>query len=117
MREALDTFFSAWGETDADRRRELISGVLAPAFSYCDPRTPGRITTADALLDYVGAFSANAPGWTASVVRADGHHGYTRALVAFGDGEMAQHGTYFGEADESGNIVLLTGFVGTGVAE
>ena len=114
---SLETFFGAWGETDAGPRAAAIADAMAPQFTYSDPRSGARITDLDALTDYVSQFSANAPGWTASVAASDAANGFTRALVAFGgmgpDGsEMIQHGTYFAELDGDGRIVTLAGFVG-----
>ena len=122
MADSLERFFGAWGETSDDARMEALEGALAPGFTYSDPRSNGRLSDIAALSDYLSAFTANAPGWTARVVRADVVNGYTRALVAFGgpgpDGsEMTQHGTYFAETDDLGRIETLAGFVGAGGIE
>jgi len=119
MSDPIDTFFAAWSETDADKRAALIASATAPDVTYSDPRSGGRLAGQSALSDYVGMFSANAPGWTAKVVSSDAVNGYARTLVAFGgmgpDGaEMTQHGTYFSETDNTGNLVMIAGFVGTG---
>ncbi|MEM1301747.1 MAG: nuclear transport factor 2 family protein [Pseudomonadota bacterium] len=119
MTSALDTFFSAWSETDAARRTALIEEAIAETFSYSDPRSGGRLTGIDAISEYVGAFSANAPGWTATADSADDVNGYIRAVIAFGgmgpDGQqMTQHGTYFAEIDTEDRLTLLAGFVGKG---
>jgi len=121
MSDAIDTFFGAWSVTDADERRALIANAIADDFTYADPRSNGRLSDLGKLDDYVGMFSTNAPGWTATVEKSDGANGFARAVVAFGgkgpDGaEMVQHGTYFAETDDDGKLTLLVGFVGTGVA-
>ena len=85
---------------------------------YVDPRTPAPITSISALSDYVGMFSANAPGWSAKVVERDTIAGMTRATVAFsGEGpdgtEQTQLGQYFIESD--GDLISrMVGFVGVG---
>ncbi|SHI79040.1 nuclear transport factor 2 family protein [Wenxinia saemankumensis] len=118
MADTIETFFAAWGETDPDARLEAIAGTLATGFVYCDPRTGGRITTEDELLDYIAAYTEQAPGWWAKVERVDTHHGYHRVLVGFGEGdETRMRGTYFAELDELGRIELLAGFRGDGAAE
>lgn len=122
MTDSVATFFDAWSMTDADARRRAIDSAMAPAFTYSDPRSGGRLTDPGALNDYLGAFSANAPGWTATVASADTRDGYVRALVAFGgkgpDGtDMVQHGQYFAELDGDGRIATIVGFVGTGAPE
>lgn len=86
--------------------------------AYIDPRTPGPINSAEALCDYVGMFSDNAPGWKAEVVKSDTIGTQTRVTVAFGgagpDGkQMVQHGQYFVEL-AGDRIIRMTGFAGTG---
>jgi len=66
-------------------------------------------------------FSANALGWSASVIGSDTPAGMTRVTVAFGgmgpDGkQMVQLGQYFVETD--GDLISrMVGFFGTGAAE
>lgn len=63
-------------------------------------------------------FSANAPGWSATVVVSDTAAGVTRATVAFSgkgpDGaERTQLGQYYVETD--GDLISrMIGFVGVG---
>ena len=114
---SLSQFFDAWSQTDAAARHAAIDGAMADRFAYSDPRSGGRLTALDALADYVGQFSANAPGWTAQVEASDTQNGFVRALIRFGgkgpDGsDMAQHGTYFADLDADGKITSLAGFVG-----
>jgi len=118
---AIETFFSAWGmDSDADRLA-AISTAYAAGGTYADPRSQGALTGAEAIAAYVNMFSANAPGWTAKVVKSDETAGSIRATVAFGgmgpDGkDMVQHGQYFADL-EDGKITRMTGFVGTGAPE
>ncbi len=118
---AIDTFFDAWGmESDSDRRA-AINSVYAPSGTYADPRTPSLLTGPKAIAGYVNMFSANAPGWTAKVVKSDTTEGAFRVTIAFGgigpDGnEMVQHGQYFVTMDGS-KISRMVGFAGTGAPE
>ncbi|AKS45065.1 SnoaL-like domain-containing protein [Octadecabacter temperatus] len=119
MSDALTTFFDAWSEQDASKRANMIASATSPDATYSDPRSGDRLSGHAAISDYVGMFSANAPGWTAKVVSTDEVNGYARSAVAFGgmgpDGnEMTQHGTYFSEADDAGKLVMIAGFVGLG---
>ena len=119
MADVIANFFAAWGETDGDARLKAIARCMSAEFSYSDPRSGDRLATMEALSDYVGMFTANAPGWTATVETSDTVNGYIRAIVRFAgpgpDGrEIAQHGTYFAETDLSGRLKTLAGFVGTG---
>lgn len=121
MTDAIDTFFNAWGmNSDADRAAAIAS-VYAAGGTYADPRSPEILTGADTIAGYVNMFSANAPGWTAKVVKSDEIAGVIRATVAFGgkgpDGsEIVQHGQYFADL-AAGKITRMVGFVGTGAPE
>ena len=121
MSDSITAFFDTWQLEDADARLQKISSVVTPNVRYDDPRTPQTVTGSDALSQYVGMFSANAPGWSAKVITCDTTGGMTRATVAFGgkgpDGnEMVQHGQYFVET-EGDLISRMVGFVGTGSKE
>jgi hypothetical protein len=118
MNDQLDTFFGAWQLESREERLEKISKSVASSIVYVDPRTPEPITSISALSEYVGMFSANAPGWSAKVVVSDTIAGVTRATVAFSgkgsDGtEQTQLGQYFVESD--GDLISrMVGFVGIG---
>lgn len=121
MTDAITTFFDAWSETDADARAAKIAASCAPDVTYSDPRSGARLAGQAAVSDYVGMFSANAPGWTASVISSDVVNGYARTIVAFGgkgpDGsDMVQHGTYFSDTRDE-KLTMIAGFVGTGAPE
>lgn len=118
MSGSVSTFFEAWQIEDAVARREKISTAVSADIKYDDPRTPETITGIEALSEYVGMFSANAPGWSAKVVKSDTIGGITRSTVTFSgrgpDGtEQVQLGQYFSET-EGGVVSRLVGFVGTG---
>jgi len=118
MTDQIDIFFGAWQLESGEERRKKITSAVASGIVYVDPRTPEPITGISALCEYVGMFSANAPGWTAKVVASDTIAGMTRATVAFSgkgpDGaEQTQLGQYFVESD--GDLISrMVGFVGTG---
>ena len=121
MSDPISTFFAAWQLESADERLKQITSAVTPNIRYDDPRTPQTMEGIDALNDYVGMFSENAPGWSAKVLGSDTTAGMTRATVAFGgtgpDGnEMVQLGQYFVETD-GGLISRMVGFVGTGEPE
>ena len=118
MTNQIDTFFDAWQLESREERLEKISDSVASSIVYVDPRTPEPITGISALGEYIGLFSANAPGWSAKVVKRDTIAGMTRATVAFSgkgpDGtEQSQLGQYFVEFD--GDLISrMVGFVGVG---
>lgn len=118
MSDSISTFFDAWQIEDANDRLNKITSAVAKNIQYNDPRTPETINGIDALSDYVGMFSASAPGWSAKVVNNDITGSMTRTTVAFSgvgpDGtEQVQIGQYFIEK-EGGLISRMVGFVGTG---
>ena len=118
MSDPIATFFEAWEAEDNDLRSEKITRAVTANVQYDDPRTPETVHGAEALNSYVAMFSANAPGWKASVVKSDTIAGVTRTTVAFSgkgsDGaETVQFGQYFVEK-EGDLISRMVGFVGTG---
>lgn len=118
MSDQISIFFDAWKVEDSRSRLEKISNVVTHNVQYDDPRTPETVQGVDPLNEYVGMFSANAPGWSAKVVKSDTIGGTTRVTVAFSgmgpDGvEKIQLGQYFIEKD-SDLISRMVGFVGTG---
>lgn len=116
--QAIHDFFRAWGEADADARATLIRSAMAPEFSYADPRTEAALTSANALIDYVGMFNQAAPGATAKAVSISTTSGMHRATVEFAmPNGMVQMGQYFIETDAQGLLTRLTGFAGMGAPD
>ena len=121
MSNSIEMFFDAWELDAADGGSEKIASAVTPEVEYDDPRTSETIKGVGALSEYVGMFSANAPGWSAKVLKSDIVAGKTRVTVAFGgsgpDGnEMLQYGQYFVEMEDE-LISKMVGFVGTGEVE
>lgn len=121
MTNPVDTFFGAWGMDDDTDRASAISACMTASATYADPRSGGLLAGTDAITTYVSMFSANAPGWSARVVKSDEIAGTRRVTVAFGgpgpDGsDMIQHGQYFIDFDDT-RIARMVGFVGTGAPE
>lgn len=118
MSDSISAFFSAWEIEDPSTRLEEITSAVAKTIQYDDPRTPETLQGIDALSDYVGMFSASAPGWSAKVVKSDIIGGVSRVTVAFSgmgpDGiEKVQLGQYF--IEKQGELIArMVGFVGTG---
>ena len=118
MSDCIKTFFEAWQVEDSDLRLTQINSCVTEAIQYNDPRTPETVTGIPALNNYVGMFSANAPGWSAKVIKSDAVAGVTRVTVAFAgvgpDGaEQVQLGQYFVEKDAE-LVSRMVGFVGIG---
>jgi hypothetical protein len=118
MSDCIETFFDAWQVEEAELRFTQINNSVTKTIRYDDPRTPETLTGTEALNNYVGMFSANASGWSATVIKSDTIADVTRITVAFkgkgADGsEQVQLGQYFVEK-EGDLISRLVGFVGTG---
>ena len=121
MTDPIKTFFEALQIQDADARYKKISSAVTKNATYEDPRTPSALNGLQAISDYVGMFSANAPGWMAEVKKQDEIGQVTRVTVAFSgpgaDGTSQQQlGQYFIERHD-GLLSRLVGFVGTGEQE
>lgn len=115
MSDAIATFFDAWGMSDADARQSAVSASFGDAATYMDPRTEAALTGPLALAEYVGMFSAQAPGAVAEVTNTDARDGVTRATITFKmPNGMEQMGQYFVEHGPDGLISRMVGFVGTG---
>ncbi len=118
MSDCITTFFDAWQIEDAEVRLAKLKASVTETVQYHDPRTPETLQGIAALHNYVGMFSANAPGWSAKVIKTDEIAGVSRVTVAFGgmgtDGsEQIQLGQYFVE-QEGGLVSRMVGFVGIG---
>ncbi len=118
MSHAIESFFAAWGETDANTRKDALRAAVSPDFSYLDPRIDAPVTDFDALAGYVEMYAQYAPGATAAVVNLNDTAGVYRATVAFrmADGKE-QLGQYFIEPDAEGRAQRLVGFAGLGEPE
>ena len=118
MSDCIKTFFKAWQIEDEKLRLSTINSSVVETIKYDDPRAPETIIGIESLNNYVGMFSAHAPGWSAKVVKSDSIASVTRVTVAFSgpgpDGsEQTQLGQYFVEHD--GDLISrMVGFVGTG---
>lgn len=118
MSDSVVTFFEAWQFEEAESRLEKLGSALAEDIRYNDPRTPETLIGIDAVSSYLAVFSANAPGWSAKVVKSDTVGNITRVTVAFSgigpDGsQQVQLGQYF--VEHEGDLVSrMVGFVGTG---
>ena len=115
-KSALSDFFAGWGNTDADGRAEQIASAIGDNFHYADPHAPAPITTLADMLEFVAAFTENAPGATAEVLApVDLHNGHFRCTVRFVMGpDMAMTGQYYGDLNSDGKISRIIGFVGKG---
>lgn len=118
MSDCIKIFFESWQIEEAEPRLANLRRSVVESIQYDDPRTPETIKGIENLNNYLGMFSANAPGWSAKVIKSDTVANVTRVTVAFSgmgpDGsEQIQLGQYFLEK-EGDLLSRMVGFVGTG---
>jgi hypothetical protein len=56
--DRIDTYFEAWNESDASRRRALLERCVSAEAELLDPT--GRFRGLDSLRDRIGAFATGA---------------------------------------------------------
>jgi hypothetical protein len=109
----VDTYLSAWNETDADRRAELVERAWAADGRLIDP--PLAAEGHAGISDMAAALHAQFPGH--EFRRASGidtHHEQLRfawELVGL-DGAVALAGVDVGELAADGRLSRVTGFFG-----
>ena len=111
--ETVRVYCAAWGEPDADRRRELLGRVWAPEGTYTD--RPSHAEGREALVELIGDFLQKFPG--AQIVpssHADFHHGMLRFTwkIMGGDGKSLGEGIDFGVVGHDGKLQKIVGFNG-----
>jgi len=115
MSNSVETFFDAWGLTDATAREQAVRSVVTENIYYVDPSTAAPLSGAGELVDHVAMFTANRPGSTANVVGMNTQNRHVRATVDFFvDGKTAMRGQYFCDLNTDDMITKMVGFIGTG---
>jgi hypothetical protein len=113
LSSTVDTYLTAWNETDPDSRDKLIQQVWATDGQLVDP--PLAASGHSEISDMAAALQAQFPGHQfRRASEVDEHHGHFRfawQLVA-PDGSVAISGIDVGALDENGRIAQITGFFG-----
>lgn len=118
MSDALESFFAAWGKADTPSREAVFDTALAHPFRFADPGTPHPIEDIGQLADYVAADAGRVPATTAIIIACDRIADCARVLVEFRDDNRPfRRSQYFAALDDTGRIVQITGFNGTGEQE
>ena len=113
LKETLEAYATAWGETDAGIRSELLEACWADDAVYADPkaRAEGRA----ALADHIGGVQAEFPGLTIEITSGvDRHHDNIRFewRLQLADGSTAEEGIDFATLSDDGRLSGITGFFG-----
>lgn len=108
----VDAHLEAYGETDPDRRRELIALAWRDDGRLIDP--PMDASGHDGIHTMLGQVQGQFPGATFRRTSAvDGHHGYARygwELVA--DSKVVLAGTDIVHTGDDGRLATVLGFFG-----
>ena len=109
----IDTYLSAWNESDPDKRAGLVAAVWADDGRLIDP--PLAAEGHAGISDMAAALQAQFPGHHfRRATGIDTHHGYLRfgwELVG-PDGNVVLAGVDVGEVGEDGRLRRITGFFG-----
>jgi hypothetical protein len=117
LSSTVDTYLTAWNETNADSRDELIQEVWATDGQLIDP--PLAASGYSEISDMAAALQAQFPGHLfRRASEIDEHHGRFRFAWQFvaPDGAVAIAGIDVGALDEAGRIAQITGFFGDLIA-
>ena len=109
----VDTYLSAYNETDADARLSLLEEAFAADGCLIDPPIAGE--GRQGICDMMGAVHQQFPGHRfRRSSGVDEHHGYLRYGWELLDpaGNVALAGMDVGELDASSRLVRVTGFFG-----
>jgi hypothetical protein len=111
VKSVIDTYVSAWNETDANALQTRLADCWDASGVYTDPniQTKGR----KQLADYMLGFHQNVP--SATFVLTDNvvsHHGqlHIRWELVGPNRQILQNGNSFGEVSADGKLARMTGF-------
>lgn len=105
-----ETYASAWGEPEIERKRALFRESLDLACVYNDPLT--RTTGWDELERYMVDFNAKVPGGHFVVTEFLSHSNKSIAKWEMKDSKdvVLSTGVSYGEYNETGKLIAMTGF-------
>jgi SnoaL-like domain len=108
--QVWEQYAAAWKVAAADEKLALLRGAVSPACVYTDPTT--RLEGHDALLEYLLAFHQQVPGGHFVTERFFSHHQRSAArwTMRGAAGEVLGDGISYGEYDDGGRLVRMTGF-------
>jgi SnoaL-like domain len=109
-RATWEIYASAWKEASADAKRAKLAASVDRACTYRDPLT--QVDGHDALVDYMLRFHEQVPGGYFETTYFLAHHQRSIAQwnMRSGEGAIVGKGISYGEYDERGKLVAMTGF-------
>lgn len=112
-KDAVASYQAAWGEPDADARRQLLTAAWAEDAIYLDPSA--RVEGREALVQHIAGFRETFPGHAIEpTTDLDAHAGYLRFgwRMVDADGNEILEGVDFGTYAEDGKLTSIVGFFG-----
>ena len=105
-----ETYAASWKAPTAEEKRSLYEQSLSPDCVYTDPLTQARGWTE--LLAYMLDFHRQVPGGHFVTVEFIAHHqrSMARWKMCNGDDAVLGEGVSYGEYDDDGKLVVMTGF-------
>ncbi len=109
-REIWETYASAWGATERADKLAALDRSVGQRAVYCDPAAECR--GHDELVNYMLEFHKQVPGGHFETTYFLAHHGRSIAKwnMMGGAGEKVGEGVSYGEYDNDGALVAMTGF-------
>jgi hypothetical protein len=111
--EIIQTYGSAWSETDEAERRKILEACWTDDGLYIDPT--GRAEGREAFIAHIAGFQATFEGHQIDVKGGvDEHDGFLRFEWVMKDpsGATVLEGMDFGRLAEDGRLSLICGFFG-----
>lgn len=109
-REVWERYVKSWKVASEAEKRALLAGAAVPECVYRDPLMVA--SGQDELVAYMRAFHQQIPGGHFVTDEFMTHHGRSiaRWRMLDGEGGLQGTGTSYGEYDEHGKLVAMTGF-------
>lgn len=117
IRMTWDTYTRSWKAASAEERTALFAQALSEQCVYTDPLT--QRAGWDALREYMVEFHQQVPGGHFRTVEFFAHHGRSAARweMLGADETVLGTGMSYGEYDEDGRLLTMTGFFATPAVE
>ena len=108
--QTWEIYTSSWKAASADDKRELFEKSLDTVCQYTDPLA--KANGWDELLQYMQDFHRQVPGGYFLTTYFMAHHNKSIAkwVMRNGDNISLSDGISFGEYNEAGKLVKMTGF-------
>ncbi len=110
QQDTWERYVAAWKAVSADAKAAALKQCTAPTCVYTDPAT---IATGHAeLIGYMMAFQQQVPGGHFVTTYFQAHHDASIAKwhMVSGDGAVIGDGVSYGQYNEQGALVVMTGF-------